>query len=350
MKRRHIKLILLGVVCLLGIVFFLKRNSHTEVETINIISTTDVHGNFSEELIDEFDKRKMEDEKLTIIDSGDFFDFEGLENPMFQWATGQKLIEVVNGKPVIEKISEPRIGVAPLVQDMIKAQYDIVTLGNHEFVANDYEKLKELVKTMKDGRIEVIASNTYNVDGTNFLKPYVIKEYEVQGKEPIRIGYLGLCYKEVGEKVEYNEETMELVESKSRLLEDQRGYKNKLFMKDILDDCSYWTEELKKEDVDAIILLAHSGERPKKPRNPGNHIQELASEFRDIDVILAGHTHKEIEEKIYNNLDNKKVLVAQAGKHGEKYIDLKLEFVNKNGNWILKDKKSKLVKLIDNNS
>ncbi|MCC0673004.1 metallophosphoesterase [Clostridioides sp. ES-S-0145-01] len=73
-------------------------------------------------------------------------------------------------------------------------------------------------------------------------------------------------------------------------------------MNDMIDDAKKWVKEIKeKENPDILLAIVHSGEKPKKPKNPGNRIQELAKEVDGIDAIVAGHTHKEIEQHDYTN-------------------------------------------------
>ena len=73
----------------------------------------------------------------------------------------------------------------PMMAVMNYMGYDAWTLGNHEF---NYG-LEVLNRLIKDAEFPVLGANIYNADGTNFVKPYIVKE--VDG---VKIGILGMVY------------------------------------------------------------------------------------------------------------------------------------------------------------
>ncbi len=80
--------------------------------------------------------------------------------------------------------------------------------------------------------------------------------------------------------------------------------------------------KLRKQGIDKIILLSHSGYH--------NDVQ-VAQETSGIDVILGGHSHdliKDIEanKNLFLNKDGEPVVITQAGKDGEHFGILNLEF------------------------
>src|SRR3712207_8325774 len=54
------------------------------------------------------------------------------------------------------------------------------------------------------------------------------------------------------------------------------------------------------------VAVAHTGEKPKKPKNPGNRIQDLAQNVDGIDAIVAGHNHVQIKQHDYKNKSDRK--------------------------------------------
>ena len=83
----------------------------------------------------------------------------------------------------------------PMMKVMGAMGYDTWTLGNHEF---NYG-LTILNRIMSDAakeNISVLSANTYNTDNTNFVKPYIIKSFTVNGKT-IKVGILGLTTKTI---------------------------------------------------------------------------------------------------------------------------------------------------------
>ncbi len=84
-------------------------------------------------------------------------------------------------------------------------------------------------------------------------------------------------------------------------------------------------DKLKSQGVNKIFLLSHSGYT--------NDIQ-IAKQTRGIDVILGGHSHDLLEgvtenKNLFYNLDNEPVIITQAGKDGEYFGILNLEFDDK---------------------
>ncbi|EPZ58472.1 putative membrane-associated nucleotidase domain protein [[Clostridium] sordellii ATCC 9714] len=66
-------------------------------------------------------------------------------------------------------------------------------------------------------------------------------------------------------------------------------------MNDLVEDAKKWVKVMKEKDkADVIVAVAHTGERPKKPKNPGNRIQNLAQNVDGIDAIVAGHNHVQL--------------------------------------------------------
>ena len=81
-------------------------------------------------------------------------------------------------------------------------------------------------------------------------------------------------------------------------------------------------DSLEAQNLDKIILLSHSGYANDKI---------IAQQTRGIDVILGGHSHHLLEDikenkNLFYNLDGEPVVITQAGKDGEYFGVLNLEF------------------------
>ncbi|MDD3225076.1 MAG: hypothetical protein PHX70_10335 [Clostridium sp.] len=81
----------------------------------------------------------------------------------------------------------------PLLKVMGAMKYDTWTLGNHEF---NYvlTTLNRIIADANKENINVLSANTYKTDNTNFVKPYYIKNFNINGKT-IKVGILGLTTK-----------------------------------------------------------------------------------------------------------------------------------------------------------
>lgn len=290
---------------------------------VNVLATTDLHSLVPEAMVEYVDSERKKDANVTVVDAGDFFD---IKDPKMQtWFFQSK--ELYDDKGELYS----REGEPPVVKEMYKLKYDAIALGNHEFISNTKSTLDELISHYEKNNMPILSANTYKVNGDNYTKPYIIKELKTD-EGTIKLGVLGLTIKEVNDEG-------------SRDLKDMSSYKNKLYMNDLVEDAKKWAKVMKeKEKADIIVAVAHSGEKPKKPRHPGNRIQDLAQNVEGIDAIVAGHTHVAFEQHDYKNKNGENVIVTQPGKHGECISKINFKVENKDGNWKVIDKDSSIVK------
>ena len=91
---------------------------------------------------------------------------------------------------------------------------------------------------------------------------------------------------------------------------------------DTVKDIQNEIDELKKQGVNKIILLSHLGNTFEKI---------IAAQTSGLDVILGGHSHELIKsvkegENLFYNKDGDPVIITQAGKDGNHFGILNLEF------------------------
>ena len=167
-------------------------------------------------------------------------------------------------------------------------------LGHHEFDNG----IDSLASVLKYSDAEMLSAN-YDLSKTPLegrFKPYTIKEYN--GK---RIGIIGLNLDPNGIISPDNFKGLEYLP--------------------IVATANLTAEKLKKDEkVDAVIALTHIG------YNPAGLVGDsvLATNSRDIDIIIGGHSHDTIDPTTENgarrsrlkNLEGKDVLVVQTGKSG----------------------------------
>lgn len=299
---------------------------------VNILATTDSHGVLPNELSEYVSNVKKKDKNITLVDAGDFDGSEfGVSGDMQKF--GEQIYEDYQNNNIKNRE-------VPLAKEMKNIGYDTVTLGNHEFLGNK-QLLDNMISSFEKQGISVLSANTYKKNGESYTKPYVIKKIETP-EGNVNVGILGLTIKEVGES--QTRVGDKLVKTDSLELKDQEGFKGELYMTDLVEDAKKWVRVMKEKDkADVIVAVAHTGEKPKKPRHPGNRIQDLATQVDGIDAIVAGHNHDQIKQHDYKNKSGKNVIVTEPGKHGEciSKINLKLE-KNKDG-WEIIDKSSDIV-------
>lgn len=222
------KSILCGIL-LLGLT--LSGCSKKQVE-VNVLATADLHSIVPESMVEYVDNERKKDKNLTVVDAGDFFDIKDLE--MHKWFFGTKMLY---GDEENKNLTSPREGEPPIVKNMHKLKYDAIVLGNHEFVSNNKSKLDKLISYYEKYNMTILSANTYKTNGDNYTEPYIIKELNTD-EGTIRLGILGLTIKEVGKSSD-----------KSRELKDLTGYKNELYMNDLVEDSKKWVKIMKEKKI-----------------------------------------------------------------------------------------------------
>ena len=299
-----------------SLVLLMSGCASKQTAEINVLATTDLHGVIPYELTSYVKEERKKDKNLTLVDAGDFFDSgEVFGSSMDSYFSARYKDGDNNTESYIE---------TPLSKDMKEVGYDVAVLGNHEFISNNKFYLDNMISDFEKQKINILSANTYKKNGDSYTKPYIIKNINTP-EGNVKLGILGLTIKEVGERKQWKDG--KLVDSKSLELKDQEGYNGELYMNDLVEDAKKWVSIMEKEKPDIIVAVAHTGEKPKKPRNPGNRIQDLAQQVDGIDAIVAGHNHVQIEQHDYKNKSGENVIVTEPGKHGEciSNINFKLE-------------------------
>lgn len=160
---------------------------------------------------------------------------------------------------------------------------EFTTFGNHEFDFRDDGLFKMLnaAKTSQDRLPQILSSNLdfsqYN-QGENAEGLSLVTEYVIIEKEGIRIGLFGLMGKD------------SLACSPL----------TKIPFADPIETAKKVVTQLKKEDVDLIICLSHSGTWLDNPKISEDEL--LAKKVPEIDLIISGHTHSFFKEPlVYGN-------------------------------------------------
>ncbi|MDP4182138.1 MAG: 5'-nucleotidase C-terminal domain-containing protein [Bacillota bacterium] len=219
--------------------------------------------------------------------------------------------DTIQGTPLsyyydmIDKTSE-----YPMIKVMGAMGYDAWTLGNHEYNYG-LDTLNRIIADAKKENIAVLSSNTYNNDGANFVKPYFIKSFDINGKN-IKVGVLGLTTKTIPS------------------WEDAAHYSGLQF-NDLVDDAKKWVPVLKNnEKCDIVVVSAHSGEESASDVIPENQVKALATQVSGIDAIVAGHVHSVLNDLTLKNPEGKTVPVLEPGKWGNYVSEIDIN-VNESG-------------------
>ncbi|HKB64429.1 MAG TPA: 5'-nucleotidase C-terminal domain-containing protein, partial [Pyrinomonadaceae bacterium] len=192
----------------------------------------------------------------------------------------------------------------PMMLAMNALHYDSMTVGNHEYNFG----LKVLEKARMEAKFPWLSANTYNTGtGTTHYQPYIIKE--VQG---VRVGVLGLTTPGIPH------------------WENLPNYAG-LEFKETVSEAKKWVAVLRdKEKVDLVVITMHMGIEedlrtgqinPSQVPNENAAIA-IARQVPGVDVILMGHTHRDVPSLVVNG-----VLLTQANRWASHVarVDLFLE-------------------------
>jgi 2',3'-cyclic-nucleotide 2'-phosphodiesterase/3'-nucleotidase len=213
----------------------------------------------------------------------------------------------------------------PMMLAMSALRYDSMTVGNHEYNFG----LKVVEKARSEAKFPWLSANTYKTQGQggaiNYHTPYVVKE--VQG---VRVGILGLTTPGIPN------------------WENPPNYEG-LEFRETVSEAKKWVPILRdKEKVDVVVITMHMGIeedlRTGQP-NPSNVPNEnaavaIARQVPGVDVILMGHTHREVSDLIVNG-----VLLTQANRWASHVAraDLYLEKSETGGRWTVIAKSSRTI-------
>ena len=216
------------------------------------------------------DDTKAEHNNVMLVDAGDFIQGESIGI----LSRGQLPIELMN--------------------DM---NYDIVTIGNHEF---DYgvDTLKELMANFNG---EIVASNVkYFGKKGNIFESYpefIIKEFD-----GVKIGFIGVLTPSTitTSTPSHFEENGELVYN---FYSEENG-------KALFDKIQSVVDEVKKHGVKYVIALSHLGSTSS---SEPYDVFALVNNTSGIDVVIDGHSHSMIVGDLYPNKEGKDVLITSVG-------------------------------------
>lgn len=209
------------------------------------------------------DAIRREEENVILLDAGDIF--QG--TPYFNYYGGELEFKL-----------------------MSMMQYDIATLGNHDFdngIDGFYAQLPH-------AKFDFVSAN---YDFKNTVLDGIVKPYKILKKSGLKVGVFGLGVELEG-------------------LVDKKLYKETIY-NDPIDVAKDIVSTLKeREKCDLIICLSHLGFKYKnEPEKVCDII--LAQQTKDIDLIIGGHTHTFLDQPVIEkNSIGKEVLINQVGCYG----------------------------------
>ena len=183
----------------------------------------------------------------------------------------------------------------PAVYAMNSMDFDVGTLGNHEFDEGGGEMLRLIRggqradgEQFKDGAngqptntsdpdfpgadFPYTSANTvYDETGKNVLRPYRIQE-----RKGVRVGFIGVT----------TDDTPNIVTP-----DEVAPFR----FNDLSDSVNKYVKELRGRGVESIVVLAHEGGTQSTNPASGRILSETAQMSDSVDVVIAGHSHSKLD-------------------------------------------------------
>lgn len=275
----------------------------SDIKKITILHTNDVHSHIDPFPADHpknpnlggaarraaiIEGIRKEEKNVLLLDAGDIF--QG--TPYFNYYGGELEFKL-----------------------MSMMQYDLATMGNHDFdngIDGFYAQLPH-------AKFDFVSAN---YDFKNTILNNIVKPYKIIIKDGIKIGIFGLGVQLDG-----------LVDKK---LYKETVYNNPI---EVAQDMTRILKEEKKCDL--VICLSHLGFKYRdEPEKPSDIL--LAQKTKNIDLIIGGHTHTFLDKPVIEkNSEGKDVLINQVGCFGlnlgriDFYLSDNNEVINKGKNIIV---------------
>jgi 5'-nucleotidase len=187
----------------------------------------------------------------------------------------------------------------PTIEATNRMDFDVGTLGNHEFDEGGAEALR----LVRRARYPYVAANTVTRDGGELILP----PYEIVERDGVRVGFIGVT----------------TIDTPSFLLSE---FARQYHWLDLSDSINRWVPELRRQGVEAIVVLAHAGAFHQGPEAAVGEIVDEARQMHDaVDAIVAGHTHSRLNLAV----DGK--LVIEALSYGVAFDRVRLTVDRRSG-------------------
>jgi 5'-nucleotidase len=177
------------------------------------------------------------------------------------------------------------VGASPLISSHFKDEptieatnlmdFDVGTLGNHEFDEGGAEALR---LASRAGYPYIAANTVTREGGKRILAPYRVVE-----RSGVKVGFIGVTTKDTPYFL---------------LSEFARQYR----WLDLSESVNRYVPELRAQGVEAIVVLAHAGAFGDGADAAGEIVEETREMDDAVDVVIAGHTHSALDLRVDGKL------------------------------------------------
>ncbi len=215
----------------------------------------------------------------------------------------------------------------PMATAMNAIGYDAAALGNHEF---NYG-IDTLRAFEKQCRHPLLSANTVDWHtGRPAFRPYVLKRVRVHGGRPVTVGILGLVTPGVA-------------------IWDAANVEGRLRFPGIVEQARVMVPRMKRAGADVVVVSCHSGADTSSSYGdalpyPENASTLLAEQVPDIDAVLVGHAHVEIDQRfVTNTATGRPVLLSEPLYWGMRVSVMDLDLEQVHGRWRVAASKASLL-------
>lgn len=289
------------------LIFLATTGLWAETVTVQLLVTTDMHGNLLAwdyytarpvprgltKLATIVDRARGENPNTILLDVGDTIQGTPMES------VHSSAVRAGNA-----------LGPDPMMAAMNLLGYSAMAVGNHEYNFG----LKVLNKARDEAKFSWLSANTVAKGNARPFDPYIVKT--VAG---VKVGIFGITTPNIP-----NWEKPE----------NYAGYS----YRPAIEASREVVAKLRSQGVDLVVGLVHAGLTPKTGEVTENMADSIARQVPGIDAIFFGHTHQVVEEMDVNG-----VMMVQPRNWGGSLARAEFEFDRKNGKWTLAGKRNKLL-------
>ncbi len=225
-----------------------------------------------------------------------------------------------------------------MIKAMNAMNYDIATVGNHEF---NYG-LEYLQIILKGASFPFISSNIFwegsksHQKGEPFLPPYKILRRKISG-ESLNIGFIAFVPPQI-------------------MTYDARYLAGKVYTEDVLKNAKILVPKLRSSGADVVLVLMHGGIKPGAYRKMMPDAAYQLAALPGVDGVFTGHAHQSFpspKSKLADPaIDQGKGTihgkpVVMPGYWGSHLGVMKLSLVKTKGTWKVKNGQGELLSVKD---
>ncbi len=206
----------------------------------------------------------------------------------------------------------------PIIDVMNRMRYDVATLGNHEFNFG----LGVMARALVQARFLYVSANILRTNGQPLAEPFAMIT-----RGGIQVGITGATTPGV-------------------LVWDGPLVRGQLTFQDLATAVPPLVRRMRSEGADVTVLLAHAGlDGPSSYGDvagvgPENNVGAAIAAAPDLDVVVIGHTHREIADTTVGT-----TLVVQPRNYAQSLAVVKLSMVRRQGHWHVARKTGEIISL-----